>query len=378
MFGNKCYFWALLTCLCLALTGQSQAHLLNKTDVRISATDTGLNLELSIDLSRELIERDAYYQLSIQPDSLTSTAVQDLLARLGQALVVRIDDQILALDWQFSQFSPAQLDRSDYLNPLVWPMTAIRATAKWPKHTATGGLSVQFNTGFSFEEPIAVSLSAPASATRLSRWLITQQISPRLALTGTTIEVNPRLSANERWHYLGFGFSHILPKGIDHLLFIILLTLNARNIRQSITQLSLFTLAHSVTLVCAVVGVVRAPGAVVEPLIALSILWMALLFLFKNRGDPLRYGLIFGFGLVHGLGFASVLQMQTLPQYGATEALLLFNIGIELAQLLVALSYMSLLAVNQRYTKYPQALKLATAVVAAGLSGFLLITRLST
>lgn len=344
------------------------------TEADIQAAQSGLTLRLNIDLSRELSDRDSYYQLTTKADALNDAAVKHLLERLAEAITIRIDDEALALDWQFNKFHPAALSRADYLNPLVWPMTTINAAAAWPNESRSGGLSVQFTSAFIFEEPISVTLTNGSS--RLSRWLVTQQISPALALGELTPRASGGLQNSERWHYLGFGLSHIIPKGFDHILFILLLCLTASGLRQSLGQLSLFTLAHSITLVIATLGIVRAPSAIVEPLIALSILAMALAFNLRRHRSPSRYGLIFGFGLMHGLGFAAALQGQTLPQYGAIETLILFNLGIELAQLLVALAYLAAFETCIRLTKNAAALQYSIAWLAIGWSLVLLASAL--
>ena len=135
--------------------------------------------------------------------------------------------------------------------------------------------------------------------------------------------------------YLKSGFEHILPKGLDHILFVIGLFLLAASTQALLIQVSIFTLAHTATLALASTGLVAIPASIVEPLIAASIAYVAI----ENiRGTSLsrwRPLVIFGFGLLHGLGFASVLADFGLPGEQFVVALVAFNIGVEVGQLVV-------------------------------------------
>lgn len=136
--------------------------------------------------------------------------------------------------------------------------------------------------------------------------------------------------------YIENGVRHILPGGLDHILFVLALFLAARRFVSLLWQVSAFTLAHTITLGLATMGWVNAPGNVVEPLIAFSIAVMALANLFP-REDEARWRilLIFGFGLLHGLGFAGFLTGLGLPEGQVFPALIGFNIGVEIGQLSV-------------------------------------------
>ncbi|MBI5382027.1 MAG: HupE/UreJ family protein [Opitutae bacterium] len=135
--------------------------------------------------------------------------------------------------------------------------------------------------------------------------------------------------------FLPVGFEHILPRGLDHVLFVLGLFLLAGRLSALLWQVTAFTLAHSVTLGLALYGVVSVPTAVVEPLIALSIVLVAVDNL---RGRELRWwrvAVVFAFGLVHGFGFASALLTAGLPRADFLPALCGFNAGVELGQLAV-------------------------------------------
>ncbi len=139
--------------------------------------------------------------------------------------------------------------------------------------------------------------------------------------------------------YLALGFAHILPRGIDHVLFVLGLFLFGLAWRPLLLQVSAFTVAHTLTLGLASLGVVALDPGIVEPLIALSIAWVAVENIVRtNRGRgslALRTAVVFGFGLLHGLGFAGVLGDLGLPANAFLPALLAFNIGVEAGQLVV-------------------------------------------
>ena len=135
--------------------------------------------------------------------------------------------------------------------------------------------------------------------------------------------------------YIPIGFDHIVPKGLDHILFVLGLFFLSARMRPLITQVSLFTLAHTITLAAAALGVVSVPGAIVEPLIAASIVYVAVENILMKNLSPWRPFVIFGFGLLHGLGFASVLAEFGLPENTFVPALIGFNVGVEVGQLAV-------------------------------------------
>lgn len=137
--------------------------------------------------------------------------------------------------------------------------------------------------------------------------------------------------------YIPIGFDHIVPKGLDHILFVLGLFFLAARMRPLLTQVTLFTLAHTITLAAAALGWVVVPGSIVEPLIAASIVYVAVENIFMKNLSPWRPFVIFGFGLLHGLGFASVLAEFGLPDNAFIPALIGFNVGVEVGQLAVIL-----------------------------------------
>ena len=129
--------------------------------------------------------------------------------------------------------------------------------------------------------------------------------------------------------YLWLGYTHILPKGLDHILFVLGLFLLSPRLKTLLLQVTAFTIAHSITLGLSMYGIVSLPPRVVEPLIALSIAYVAIENLLTRELKPWRVALVFMFGLLHGLGFAGVLRELGLPRDEFLTALLTFNLGVE-------------------------------------------------
>lgn len=139
----------------------------------------------------------------------------------------------------------------------------------------------------------------------------------------------------EAGNYLYQGILHIIPKGLDHILFILALFLLSTRVRPLLWQVTVFTVAHTITLLMAGYQVVNVPANIVEPLIAFSIAFVALENIYHNQLKSWRIFVIFGFGLLHGLGFASVLLEFGLPEQWAFISLVSFNVGVEFGQLFV-------------------------------------------
>jgi HupE/UreJ protein len=138
--------------------------------------------------------------------------------------------------------------------------------------------------------------------------------------------------------YVRLGYTHILPFGLDHILFVLSLFLLSPRLKPVLWQATAFTVAHSVTLGLAMYQLITPPARIVEPLIALSIVYVALENIFSPRLKPSRVGVVFLFGLVHGLGFAGALGQLGLPQSAYLLSLVMFNLGVELGQLTIILA----------------------------------------
>jgi hydrogenase/urease accessory protein HupE len=160
-------------------------------------------------------------------------------------------------------------------------------------------------------------------------------------------------AAQVAWSYLVLGVEHILG-GVDHLLFVLALLLIVRGGKRIVATITAFTLAHSFTLVAATLGWVRLPGPPVEAMIALSIVFVAAEVVHGLRGKPgltarAPWLVAFSFGLLHGFGFAGALAEVGLPQTSIPVALLTFNVGVEIGQLLFVAGVLGLFATFTRW-----------------------------
>lgn len=143
---------------------------------------------------------------------------------------------------------------------------------------------------------------------------------------------------NVAWYYFKLGVMHIIPAGLDHILFIISLCLLSSKVKTILWQATAFTLAHTITLALSMKNIIVAPGNIVEPIIALSIVFVAIENIILQELKPWRIIIVFLFGLIHGMGFASVLNEIGIPPDRFTSSVLFFNLGVEAGQLSIILT----------------------------------------
>jgi hypothetical protein len=172
------------------------------------------------------------------------------------------------------------------------------------------------------------------------------------------------------------GFLHVLPAGLDHVLFVIGLFFYRRAWRPLVAQSLAFTAAHTVTLGLAAAGLIRVSGSWVEPVIALSLVAVALenLRQRKEKSPWPRLAIVFGFGLIHGLGFAGALSTWLQPGEGFLTALISANIGVEAAQV-VLLAVAWLLTMRWHHTVAFERVRLAGCLVIAAIGCFWVLAR---
>jgi hydrogenase/urease accessory protein HupE len=173
--------------------------------------------------------------------------------------------------------------------------------------------------------------------------------------------------------FLLIGFQHIVPEGLDHILFIVSLFLLSPRLRPLLAQSVSFTLAHSATLALGTYGVVGVPAGIVEPLIAITIVFVAVENLITDRLRRWRPAMVFGFGLLHGLGFAGVLKEVGLPADQFLIGLLAFNFGVELGQIAVILACMLAVGVwfrDHSYYRHAISMPASAAIAVIGIVWF--------
>lgn len=317
--------------LVLALSSTPvQAHEVVPTIVDITVTDGRATLDLRINLEAFLagVDLDTVEDTNDAPqaedyDVLRALSEADLAARAPELLggwnalpLISVDGTPVTLE-SLSLTVPAGVDPelpriADWTLGAEMPAGA-SVTVSWPDG---GGDLVVRQQGV--EAPFTGIIMGGNS-------------SPAIALGGGDQAGGWQTFTD----YIPVGFDHILPKGLDHILFVLGLFFLSMRLGPLIWQVSAFTLAHTVTLALGALGLVNVPGSVVEPLIAASIVYVAVENIFARGLTKWRPAVIFGFGLLHGLGFASVLGDFGLPEDQFIPALIGFNVGVEVGQLTV-------------------------------------------
>ena len=175
--------------------------------------------------------------------------------------------------------------------------------------------------------------------------------------------------------FIRSGFVHVVPLGMDHILFVLGLFLLSRHWKPLLLQVTAFTLAHTLTLGLAATGMVQVPASVVEPVIAGSIVVIALENIFYPRYTPWRLLVVFVFGLVHGLGFAGALSQLDLPASALLVGLLGFNLGVELGQLTVIAAGLVLTIWLRDPDRYRKAVVIPGSLAIAAMGAYWMIER---
>ena len=177
--------------------------------------------------------------------------------------------------------------------------------------------------------------------------------------------------------YTQLGFKHIIPRGLDHILFVLALFLLSPKLKPLLLQISIFTLAHTITLFLGALNIITVPGAVVEPVIALSICFIAIENLFTENMNRTRSYIVFIFGLLHGLGFAGVLNDIGISSDLFVSSLISFNVGVELGQIsVIILSYILIALLFQKKLWYRSRVTRPISVVVAFIGFYWFIQRL--
>ena len=177
-------------------------------------------------------------------------------------------------------------------------------------------------------------------------------------------------------YYLKLGFRHIIPGGMDHMLFVSALCLLSSKIKTILWQATAFTVAHSVTLALSLKNVISVPSAITEPIIAMSIGFVAIENILFSELKAWRILIVFMFGLVHGMGFASALNEIGLPPNKFYTSIIAFNGGVELGQAtIIMIVFSSLVVFWGRKTWYRQRVVYPLSAIIALIAGYWTIAR---
>ncbi len=368
---------ALLAALLAA--APASAHLMNMTKAQGEVAGNGdFSLTLSLDLLRASGSAQAYYAMSRLDDPLKDPSVAARWQQLAASVQLRQGNTQLPLR-TVAVIPPKDTSLAEFESPVTWPMTEITLAG----HVSPGEpITVSFRSSFAFEEPIALSLRSAADGRKQTRLLVANQTSPPFNFTTIAAPrtADAQAGAGDNGfdfiHNIGVGMEHILPGGLDHLLFLLCLFLLAKGWRWLLLYASVFTLAHSITLILAAYRLVEVPAGIVEALIALSILWLAIAVIAGKHAHA-SLGLIGGFGLLHGLGFANALRSLPLDDHQFLLTLVSFNIGVEVGQVIFLAALWLCLAWCRPRSWYTVRVQRPLAVAVALVSSFWLVQRLA-
>jgi len=294
-----------------------------------------------------LFEQGRTYHIEIVADAVS--LVDKLEASTGsstpaEADAARLQSLLTGFDEMFRRRVKITFEGSEVRPAIAYSVVpgtgtgaSAIATIKLTGQIPSDARQFSWNYGWTFAS-YALTLRTAASQNPATQWLEGNQSSTPFALTSPAPVVDRVRTA---WRYLTLGFTHILPNGLDHMLFVLGIYLLSRRARSVLLQVSAFTVAHSITLGLSMYGVVSASPRIVEPMIALSIAYVAIENLFISELKAWRVALVFAFGLLHGMGFAGALKELGLPRSEFVTALLTFNVGVEAGQLtVIAVAFM--------------------------------------
>jgi len=354
----------LLLSLGLVFSFNVRAHEIQPAVADIAVGDDGVVLEVRLNSEVLLAGIDASLvsDTNLTPETETYDHLRSLDAAT-LALEIRANETALLDSFQVQNGNIPVILKLDEVTVLPQPdlslprLTRIRLAGPMPG--GRGGVTFQAKPELG---PVVLrqvpgiatgddSDTGAGEAMLYTAYLLPGDISAEIIKTDASGADKPNVPALAMFgNYIRIGIVHIIPKGLDHIAFIAGLFFFSPRWRPLIAQVTVFTFAHSITLALASFGMVRVPAAIVEPLIALSIAWIAVENIIRPRitgpgSSPLplgqmrlgifRLSVIFGFGLLHGLGFAFVLAETGFSGGGLVLKMLAFNIGVELGQLIV-------------------------------------------
>jgi len=300
----------------------ASAHEIGKTQVTATfRSDAAYQLDIAVDPDALLVKLEAYGGRPVS-SGLDRNERDRRIEALKQVFLDRV-----SLRFDGVRSTP----RFEYI-----PSSAFRDFAQAPSYVRLAGRipprarDAAFSYGLALGS-FALNIRIGESPVQ-TFWLDGARPGPPISLIAPPPAAT---SAEIAWQYFGLGFTHILPRGLDHILFVVGIFLLSAKWRSILLQVSTFTVAHSITLGLTMYGIVSLPARVVEPMIALSIAYVAIENLVTSDLQPWRLALVFSFGLLHGMGFAGVLRELGLPRSQFLTALLTFNGGVEAGQLTV-------------------------------------------
>ena len=323
----------------LPLAQSADAHQLRPAIVNLEFTQNGsvkvhiqTNIEsliAGIDSSHDDTDDSPQTELYNQLRALSSDQLTRKFKLLEESIISQLN---LAFDGVKSDLTLVKLNIPVIGNLNKSRLSNVHLLAFIPKLKESNNPQVTWQYPKKFGNNIAHFYYDKAPQEKISHWLTDGAMSPPFKLNTAYI---PKTFTQVAAEYTVLGFEHIVPKGIDHILFVLGLFLLSVKLRPLLLQVTAFTLAHSMTLGLTIYGVISLSPSVIEPLIALSIVAVGIENIFVKTVKVRRVVVVFLFGLLHGMGFAGVLSQLGLPESDFATALVFFNVGVEAGQLFV-------------------------------------------
>jgi hypothetical protein len=293
------------------------------------------DVKVDIDLTMLLGSPRRYYELATEPPRQQEADIRGILPQVLENIQLFVGQARLSL--RFRGFTPAVAPQAEYLDASLSKLSTLRFTAALP--AGAGPLRLFVPLGAQIDYPVAYTVQVPARHMSVTRWLEEgmHESDPIVWAPVSAARFDPdRLAWPAQLAlYLRLGFRHIVPEGVDHILFVLGLFFLGITWRKLLSQTTVFTVAHATTLFLSTYGIFRLPSRYVEPAIALSIAVIAAENIVSRTLGPGRLAVVFAFGLIHGLGFASSLSEIPFPRRDFLVALLGFNFGVDFGQLFV-------------------------------------------
>jgi hypothetical protein len=349
--------WLLLAAASAGLlAAPARAHSLTITQVLVSFDQPGtINVKIDIDLTNAIQSSEAYYALATAKPGIQRSGIDRLLPGVLDGLQLYVGDEQLRLILQ--RFSLPKLSHDEFLDPATDHFTTLDFIAVLP--ASQQPLKLVVPPGAIVDYPVAFIVQIPSAHFSDTSWIEdTATESDPFDWAGSAPQAGSGQAAGQPaagpaqqqaldvdsmpWPrqlamYLKLGFRHIVPEGTDHILFVLGLFFLGITWRKLLSQTTVFTIAHATTLFLSTYGIFSLPSKYVEPAIALSIAFIALENVFSPRLGAGRLAVVFSFGLIHGLGFASSLSEVPFPKHQFLVALLGFNFGVDGGQLFIIL-----------------------------------------
>jgi len=331
-------WWLVFIGIFIIPSAMVNAHEIRPTIVNLNLTDSGYELDILLNLEAIMAEIGPEH---VDTDESENASLYDNLRGLSSA----------ELKTQFDLFQDQLMNSIEVTDAGGEPISHQFVSIDIPE---TGDTSLARDTQLRIQPQLDEAISDviwswPAkygdSIIRVnqadgapneddySAYLANGEKSRAIPLSGALKQTSLQVIVN----YLKIGFEHIVPKGLDHILFVVGLFLLGAALRPLIIQITSFTLAHTITLALGTTGIIQLSPSIVEPLIAASIVYVAVENIISDRLQRWRPVIVFCFGLLHGLGFAGVLSEIGIASGFFFTALISFNLGVEFGQIFVIL-----------------------------------------